>query len=566
MTGRAINVSKVRSLQRGLKLRDGEYSKDVSQASENTAEASVHVLRGPWPEESGLVVKENPSKVGSRQFRLSTSGAGPTPVMAGRVRDWKLSYRRRLIAADVSVVIISVTIALFGRFGFPDQTSDDRALASVPWFSITLVVVWLVTLAAQQCWDPDLAGNGAEQIQRVVVASAWVFGAIAGLALVLQLYPYIARGYLLIALPTGLLGLMLVRLSLHRGLMRRRQNGECGLEVVVLGMPQSIPALVDCFSRNQAAGYSIAGVCVPGFASDGAQPIGRKIMTATRPVPILGNEDDVERVLEATNAAALIVTSAEHLGHERMRKLTWRLGAMDIDMIVAPGMADISGPRLKVRPLDNLPLFHIAPAKHDNASLLQKRVFDLILGSIACLFLLPLIAIAALAIKLDDGGPVFFRQERVGLRGRTFRIIKFRTMVVGAENRQNEEREEHGKSDAVFFKSANDSRITRIGRILRSTSIDEIPQIFNVLAGTMSLVGPRPLVPGEGSSVMDYVERRSLIKPGVTGLWQVSGRSDVSGEERIRLDHSYVDNWSLAQDFVIILRTIRAVLARDGAY
>ncbi len=169
---------------------------------------------------------------------------------------------------------------------------------------------------------------------------------------------------------------------------------------------------------------------------------------------------------------------------------------------------------------------------------------------------------AAIAIKLDDGGPIFFRQERVGYRGNPFRIFKFRTMVVDSEQRKESEQAAHGQSNVIFYKSANDSRVTPVGRFLRKTSIDEIPQIFNVLSGAMSLVGPRPLVPGEGESVEYFVERRSLVKPGMTGLWQVCGRSDVSAEERIRLDHSYVDNWSFVQDLVIMWRTVRAVLKR----
>jgi lipopolysaccharide/colanic/teichoic acid biosynthesis glycosyltransferase len=160
---------------------------------------------------------------------------------------------------------------------------------------------------------------------------------------------------------------------------------------------------------------------------------------------------------------------------------------------------------------------------------------------------------------------VIFRQSRVGHRGRSFRIFKFRTMRVDAEAHEEAEREATGHS-GVFYKSACDSRITRVGKFLRASSIDELPQLFNVLGGSMSIVGPRPLVPGEGDSVEDFVERRGLVKPGITGLWQISGRSDVSEEERIRLDHSYVDNWSCIQDLHIVWRTARAVLKRDGAY
>ena len=210
-------------------------------------------------------------------------------------------------------------------------------------------------------------------------------------------------------------------------------------------------------------------------------------------------------------------------------------------------MTDMAGPRLKLRPIDNLPLFHVARPRHDGPPKYGKRLFDLVFGTVALAVASPVLLAAAVAIKLDNGGPVFFRQDRVGYQGRLFRIIKFRTMTVDAEEMKAQERASAHTERRVFFKSAEDSRITRVGKLLRSTSIDELPQILNVLAGSMSIVGPRPLVPGEGESVEHFVQRRALVNLGMTGLWQVSGRSDVSDEERIRLDHSYVDNWSVVR-------------------
>jgi exopolysaccharide biosynthesis polyprenyl glycosylphosphotransferase len=279
----------------------------------------------------------------------------------------------------------------------------------------------------------------------------------------------------------------------------------------------------------------------------------------------LGNGESVESALRLTSADALAVAAVEHLGHARMKKLVWRLEALGIDLIVVPGVTDIAGTRLQMRPIDNLPLFHIAPPRQDGPSAVAKRVLDLVLGAAALFAALPILLIAAAAIKLDDSGPVMFRQDRVGLHGKRFRIFKFRTMVVDAEARKDAEKA--ATDDAsIFYKSACDSRITRVGRFLRASSIDELPQLFNVLGGAMSMVGPRPLVPGEGASVDDFLERRGLVKPGITGMWQISGRSDLSEEERIRLDHSYVDNWSPVLDLLIVWRTVRAVLKREGAY
>lgn len=473
-------------------------------------------------------------------------------------KQWRRLYRKRLIIGDAVAIFIAVAAAQFIRFGFP----AGNAWVGTATYSLVLACTWLLAVGLQQSWDVDIVGSGPEEYRRVILATLWVFGAIAATALIFQLYPYVTRGYLLIALPLGLTSLLLIRKSLRRGIARMRMDGECTIRVVVSGQPQSIAAFADCIERNRSCGYSIVGACVPGFSPE----FGSTITTLAGPIAVLGDEADVEDALTSTGADALAVAASDRLGHDHMRRLTWRLDALNVDLIVVPGMTDIAGPRLKIRQIDNLPLFHIARPRHDRGARVQKRTIDIVLGSLALICVLPLMLICAIAIKLDDAGPVFFRQERVGYRGRPFRIFKFRTMTVGSDERKADEVEFQGQSNVIFYKSADDSRITRVGRILRRTSVDEIPQLLNVLAGSMSLVGPRPLVPGEGASVEDFLERRSLIKPGMTGLWQVSGRSDVTAEERIRLDHSYVDNWSSVLDFIIMFRTVRAISKRDGAY
>nr|MCH9733765.1 sugar transferase [Actinomycetes bacterium] len=332
--------------------------------------------------------------------------------------------------------------------------------------------------------------------------------------------------------------------------------------VVVLGSADSIDVLCTHLNRSTPAGYSVAAVCIPGFDGE----MGDHINTAAGAIPILGDENSVEAALSFTGADALAVAAVELLGHENMRRLAWRLDSLGVDMIVMPGMTDVAGPRLKLRPIDNLPLFHIARPRHDGLRKHGKRLFDLAFGTLALAVALPVLLAVAIAIKIDDGGPVFFRQVRVGQHGRSFRIIKFRTMSATAERSKAQECVSADQQDKIFFKSAEDSRITHVGKFLRTSSLDEIPQILNVLEGSMSVVGPRPLVPGEGESVEHFVQRRGLVKPGMTGLWQVSGRSDVSDDERIRLDHSYIDNWSVVQDLVIVGKTARAVLRREGAY
>lgn len=476
-------------------------------------------------------------------------------------RQWKRSYRTHVVVTDSIAVVAAVTIAQLGRFGLPQPNS---ALISDDWlyvtaYSIGLAVIWIAALGLQQSWDLSLAGTGSDEYRRVVTATAWVFGIIAVTDLLLQLG--MVRGYLAIALPVGLAGLLAGRYFLRRNLASKRACGAFTSQIVVLGKPPSVVALCNTLNRCSSAGYRVVGACLPDFHGG----VGFELDTPTGTVPVMGDEHSVAEVIRLTNADALAVTSAEQLGHEHMRTLTWQLDSLGIDLIVMPGMVDIVGPRLKIRPIDNMPLFHVARPRHDGALRYHKRFFDLVFGTVALVMFCPVMVLAAIAIKFHDGGPVFFRQERIGCKGVPFRIFKFRTMNWDSETQLDAERAVSGQTDCIFYKSATDSRITPVGRWLRKTSIDEIPQLLNVLAGSMSIVGPRPLVPGEGSSVEYFIERRALVKPGMTGLWQVSGRSDASAEERIRLDHFYVDNWSYVQDMVIILRTVRAVLEGHGA-
>jgi exopolysaccharide biosynthesis polyprenyl glycosylphosphotransferase len=498
-----------------------------------------------------------PSNVVPLRGRPADRGAAANTA---DVTQWRQSYRRRVFAVDAVIIIAALALAQVGRF----EILGTEASGHVSWqrgtaLSVALAVTWLIALSVLQSRDISLVGVGSEEYRRVVSATAWVFGLAAVASLILQ--TQLSRGYLLIALPVGVLGLLIGRHVNRRHLARRRQRGEFVTRVLILGKPEQAAVLCTSLDRSKDVGYSMAGVCIPGF--DGV--VGEQLITSSGALPILGDENAVEAALHSTGADALAVAAVEHLGHEKMRKLAWRLDSLGVDIIVVPGMTDIAGPRLKLRPIDNLPLFHIARPRHAGPSMYGKRVFDLVFGIAALTLIVPVMLITALAIRCDDGGPVLFRQERVGQHGKRFRIVKFRSMSVDAEARKGAEQSTAG-GVGVFFKSASDSRVTRVGRWIRATSIDELPQIFNVLGGSMSIVGPRPLVPGEGESVEHFVQRRTLVKPGITGLWQISGRSDVSEDERIRLDHSYVDNWSCVQDLVIVWRTVRAVLAREGAY
>ncbi|RDH77704.1 sugar transferase [Mycolicibacterium moriokaense] len=473
---------------------------------------------------------------------------------------WKRSHRIRVLAVDTIAVVTAVLLASVCRVGLlHDFTEIKWTTAAL--YSVGLAIIWLTALGIAHSRDLTLVGVGAEEYRLVLTATFWVFGIIAAVDLIGRLQ--IARGYLLIALPVGLIGLVVGRHLLRRHLARKRAGGAFMNQVVVLGTQDAVITLCRSFERSKDAGYKVIGACVPGFAAAS----GAVLKTSAGDIPVFGDEESVEAALRLSGADALAVAATERLGHERVRKLLWCLDPLGVDMIVVPGMSDIAGPRLKVRPIDNLPLVHIARPRHDSSSSRNgKRLFDLAFASIALLLGLPLFLTIALGIKLDDGGPIFFRQERNGLHGRRFRILKFRTMTSMPDSNSQLVALSDLSEQTFFGKAPSDRRVTRFGRYLRTTSLDELPQLINVLQGSMSVVGPRPLQIGEAEGIEHFTERRALVKPGMTGLWQISGRSDVSAEERVRLDHSYVDNWSCAQDIVIVLRTVKSVLKRQGAY
>ncbi|NCL73994.1 UDP-glucose:undecaprenyl-phosphate glucose-1-phosphate transferase [Rhodococcus sp. YH1] len=259
------------------------------------------------------------------------------------------------------------------------------------------------------------------------------------------------------------------------------------------------------------------------------------------------------------------MTATETLGHEGIRDLVWDLEPYEADLVVATGVVDVAGPRMEMRPVAGLPLIHVEKPSYHGAKRSGKRAFDLIFATIALLLLAPVFAVVAVAIKLDSKGPVFYRSERIGLDGQPFGMIKFRSMVMDADQqvtaliKQNE-------GAGLLFKMREDPRITRVGRFIRRYSIDELPQFINVVRREMSVVGPRPPLRREVENYDGMIRRRLLVRPGVTGLWQVSGRSDLSWDESVRLDLSYVENWSMVSDILIIAKTVKAVIAGEGAY
>jgi exopolysaccharide biosynthesis polyprenyl glycosylphosphotransferase len=259
-----------------------------------------------------------------------------------------------------------------------------------------------------------------------------------------------------------------------------------------------------------------------------------------------------------------VLACPEMAGH-RLRQLAWELEKTGTDLCVAPALLDVAGPRTTIRPVAGLPLLHMDHPEFTGARRVIKTAFDKALALAALVLGAPLLAAIAMIIRLDDGGPALFRQTRVGKDGRSFTVYKFRTMVLDAEQRKAE-LAEFNEQHGLLFKIRKDPRVTRAGSWLRRWSLDELPQLANVLAGDMSLVGPRPALPEEAAMYGDHVRRRLAVKPGLTGLWQVNGRSDLSWDESVRLDLRYVENWSFVLDLQILWKTCAAVVRGSGAY
>ncbi|ASR01951.1 sugar transferase [Gordonia rubripertincta] len=476
-----------------------------------------------------------------------------------RSRSWIHGYVVRLAWTDVAIVVLAVALAQLVRFG-ADSPLTPNGAAHLPAavVSLALVASWLLSLRAFQTLDRRIVGSGSQEYSRVVTACMAVFGVLAMLDLLFRLN--FARGFIAIALPVGTIGLLLSRWAWRQWLSNRRVKSKDLERVLVIGSQSSAVPLIERLFREPGLGFQVVGICLPAR-------VGQKefVSVGDIQVPICGSFDDVCTSVVDSAATTVAVTSAEALGHDAMQALSWDLEGLDVDMMVSPGVTDVAGPRVTVRPVAGLPLLHIDKPRYEGANRFRKAVVDRVGAGIILLILLPLFVVVAIAIKLDSKGPVFYRANRVGINNTPFSMWKFRSMVQGADSLKDSLRSLN-EGYGVLFKMREDPRVTKVGAFIRRYSLDELPQLLNVVGGTMSLVGPRPPLPDEVKRYDGRVARRMLVKPGMTGLWQVSGRSDLPWEEAVRLDLSYVENWSIMQDALILWKTVRAVIAKDGAY
>jgi exopolysaccharide biosynthesis polyprenyl glycosylphosphotransferase len=471
-----------------------------------------------------------------------------SPEPASRTRPaWLRRYSYALLGGEMAAGAAVAAVLTV------DASTRTTGLGPVG-AAASLGLVWPLILLLAGAHAERVFSAGSEEYRRVgraglvLLAGAAVVAAASGNAL--------PRAVVLGAVPSLVVITLLLRYVARQRLSALRARGRCTKRVVLVGRGGAVRELKACLARETHFGLEVVAACVT--------PADRDRMSRSAGVPVGGLDDVVELALRH-GADTVAVTSSSETAAEYLRRLSWQLEGTGLDLLVAPGLIEVAGPRLHIRPFEGLPLLAVEAPRFEGWQRAVKAIADRSLATLGLVVLAPTLLLIALAVKLTSEGPVLYRQERVGVHGRTFLMLKFRSMVVGADQ-QLEAVREADFTDGLLFKAKADPRVTPVGRWLRRLSLDELPQLFNVLGGSMSLVGPRPPLPSEVERYDSSVRRRLLVKPGLTGLWQISGRSDLPWEDAVRLDLRYVENWSLATDLLILWRTGRAVLSRSGAY
>ncbi|OAH49511.1 sugar transferase [Microbacterium oleivorans] len=483
------------------------------------------------------------------------SERAPVTATAPFAAPWRRIYARRLWISDLLVliwVVYGTQIAWFGLGAADLAISSGRVAGEISYwsFSTALILVWMLTLSLADTRDHRVIGAGSAEYARIAQSSVTLFGVIAIIAFLTQ--TEVARGFLLISLPLGILVLLFERWLWRQWLIAQRRTGAYSARVLLVGSRRSVVETANELLRNKSAGYHLVGACVPTGAIaetiDGTD------------IPIMGSISAVTSALAACNADTVIVTSTDELPVDKVKEISWQLEPGRQHLVLAPGIADIAGPRIHTRPVAGLPLIHVETPRFGKGQKIAKRAFDICASLALIIALSPVLAGVALLVRMSSPGPILYRQQRIGRAGEPFHMLKFRSMRVGADQELRALLEAQGTSEKPLFKIHNDPRITPIGRILRKYSLDELPQLFNVLGGSMSIVGPRPQIAAEVALYTDAAKRRLLARPGITGLWQVSGRSTMEWDDAVRLDLYYVENWSLVNDLLILVKTVRAVV------
>jgi len=461
----------------------------------------------------------------------------------GSSLNWKPNLRKNISIIDFFSLVFAVTVILTLRF--PQTWQGELSAYEIRNIFLALLVLasWLFFLWFNGSRDTNILGFGADEYKRLINATLFSFTSIAFISYIFKLE--ISRAFILLVFPFGLITLFVSRRILRRRLLKARSEGRYLSKVLLLHSGENDP-VESRLSIASHAGFDVVYKVqtLEGSKLDFKQIVAKAI------------DNNCDQIMAGQSA---IISAAE------LRKLGWALEETSIDLIVAPAVTEIAGPRLKVSNVEGLPLLHLEQPVFSGVSRVTKRLLDLVLSVIGLIVISPFLLIVVLMIKFYDRGSIFYTQKRIGQNNKEFSVYKFRTMYEGSHEQRGKVMAETNK-DPRLAKDPQDPRVTKPGLFLRRWSIDEIPQIINVLKGEMSLVGPRPPLAEEVNQYEKSETRRLLVKPGLTGLWQVSGRSELDWEDAVRLDLYYVENWSLTLDILIIIRTAAAVWRGEGAY
>jgi exopolysaccharide biosynthesis polyprenyl glycosylphosphotransferase len=461
----------------------------------------------------------------------------------GSALDWKPNLRKNIAIVDLMTLILTLVLILSLRFPETWRGGLTNYELRNIFLAFLVLVSWLFFLWFNGSRDTNILGFGADEYKKLTNATLYSFTFVAFISYIFKLE--ISRLFVLSVFPFGLLALFIVRRILRKRLLRARNQGRYLSRVLLLHSGVSDP-VEQRLALAQHAGFNIV----------------HKILTAEN---FKFDVKEIVSKVKSNNCDQIMVGQSAVISAAELRKLGWALEQTNIDLIVAPAVTEIAGPRLKVSNVEGLPLLHLEQPTFSGASRVTKRILDLTLSIVGLIIISPLLLIVAVVIKLRDRGSIFYTQKRIGKNNKEFNVYKFRTMHEGSHGQRAQIMAETNK-DLRLAKDPQDPRVTKPGVFLRRWSIDEIPQIINVLKGEMSLVGPRPPLAEEVNQYEKSETRRLLVKPGLTGLWQVSGRSELDWEDAVRLDLYYVENWSLTLDILIIIRTAAAVWRGEGAY
>ena len=429
-----------------------------------------------------------------------------------------------------------------------------------------LALAWTGTLAVRGTYRMRLLGRSP--LPLLVLRSWATYAGLLGVLVLLTGHGVSVPNFLT-ALAVPLAVSPAYRWLVHGRMIARHREAVSLARVLLVGGAADVDEAVGYLTRRTTHELAVVGACVVGAADvTGGTPVVSRVPSATAdpgPATSAPVAAEVLAAARAVGADAVMILPGAGVANGRLRHLVWALHEADLDVLHAPGLVEVEGHRLEARSVDGLTVLEVRRPGHSGWPLAVKGAFDRVLGAALLLALLPVFLVVALAVRLGSAGPVFYRHTRLGRASAPFTMWKFRSMVTGADL-QKAQLELQNQNDGRMFKIQRDPRVTRVGRLLRRCSLDELPQLINVVLGDMSLVGPRPPLPDEVAGYDDVEARRLRVKPGMTGLWQVSGRSDLSWDETVALDLRYVDNWTPLGDLRLLVRTAHAVVSGRGAY